>query len=173
MVLTNKKTVRVLFLLVAFTLQSCIPTFTFNASTINYDKIKTISLDKFPIRCAYVWSPMESMFYNTISDTYARKTKLKVLKRNGDLQLAGEIVEYSQTNKSVAADGYSAMTQLKITVNVRYVNNSDHTQDFEQRFSATQDYDSKLSLSSVQEQLVQEMIKDIVDQIYNATIANW
>lgn len=173
MVLANKKTVRVLAILLALTLQSCIPTFTFNASTINYEKTKTISLDKFPIRCAYVWSPMESMFYNTISDTYARKTKLKVLKRNGDLQLAGEIVEYTQTNKSVAADGYSAMTQLKMTVNVRYVNNADHNQDFEQKFSATQDYDSKLSLSSVQEQLVQEMIKDIVDQIYNATIANW
>ncbi len=173
MVLANKKTVRVFVILLAFTLQSCIPTFTFNASTINYEKTKTISLDKFPIRCAYVWSPMESMFYNTISDTYARKTKLKVLKRNGDLQLAGEIVEYTQTNKSVAADGYSAMTQLKMTVNVRYVNNADHNQDFEQKFSATQDYDSKLSLSSVQEQLVQDMIKDIVDQIYNATIANW
>ena len=170
---SNKTYCKIIVVLFVLTLQSCIPTFTFNASTINYEKTKTISIDKFPIRCAYVWAPMESMFYNTITDTYGRKTKLKILKRNGDLQLSGEIVEYSQTNKSVAADGYSAQTQLKLTVNVRYVNNADRTQDYEQRFSATADYDSKLSLASVQEQLVQEMITDIVGQIYNSTVANW
>ena len=116
---------------------------------------------------------MEPMFYNTLSDAFAQKTKLTVLKRGGDLQLSGEIVEYSQTNKSVAADGYSAQTQLKITVNVRFVNNANHSQDFEQRFSATADYDSSRQLADVQDQLVQEMITDIVDQIFNATVANW
>lgn len=154
-------------------LASCIPTFSFNGSNINYDKVKSVSLDKFPIRCAYVWAPMESMFYNSISDAYAQKTKLKVLKRNGDLQLTGEIVEYSQTNKNVASDGFSTQVQLKLTVNVRFTNNTNHSQDFEQRFSATSEFDAKQSLASVQETLVQEMIDDIVDQIFNATVANW
>ena len=140
---------------------------------IDYSKVKTVSFDKFPIRSAYVWAPMEAMFYNEMVDQFSSKTKLKVQKRNGDLDLQGEIVEYSQTNKSVAADGYSAQTQLKMTVNVRYTNNSNHKEDFEQRFSATTVYDSSQSLSSVQEDLVQEMIEDIVDQIFNATIANW
>lgn len=116
---------------------------------------------------------MEGMFYNSISDAYSKKTKLKVQKRNGDMQLSGEITEYSQTNKSVARDGYSAQTQLKMTVNVRFVNNTKHEEDFEKTFSATVDYDSKLQLNAVQEELVQQMIDDIVDQIYNATVANW
>ena len=116
---------------------------------------------------------MESMFYNSISDVYAQKTKLKVLKRDGDLQLSGEIVEYSQTNKSVGSDGYSTQVQLKIVVNVRFVNTKNHEKDFEQRFSATTEYDSSKQLSAVQEELVQQMIDDIVDQIFNATVADW
>ncbi len=159
------------WLLMAVT--ACSVSYTFNGSSINYDKVKSISIDKFPIRSAYVWSPMESMFYNTISDAYAQKTKLEVLKRNGDMQLSGEIVEYSQTNKAIAADGFAAQTQLKISVNVRFVNNSNHAEDFERRFSATAEYDSSQQLNSVQEELVQEMIDDIVDQIFNATVANW
>ncbi len=155
------------------TLHSCIPRFSLNGSSIDYNKTKTISLDKFPIRCAYVWAPMESMFYNSLSDAYAQKTKLKVLKRNGDLQLEGEIVEYSQTNKSVSSDGYSAQVQLKMAVNVRFTNTKQHNEDFEQRFSATAEYDATQSLTSVQETLVQEMIDDIVDQIFNTTVANW
>lgn len=154
-------------------LLACSVTYKFNGSSINYDKVKSISIDKFPIRSAYVWSPMESMFYNTLTDAFAQKTKLQVLKRNGDMQLAGEIVEYSQTNKSIAADGFSAQTQLKITVNVRFTNNTNHEEDFEQRFSATAEYDSKQQLNAVQEELVQQMINDIVDQIFNSSVANW
>jgi outer membrane lipopolysaccharide assembly protein LptE/RlpB len=154
-------------------LSACTISYKFTGTSIDYTKTKSISLDKFPIRANYVWSPMESMFYNSLSDAFARKTKLKVLKRGGDLQLSGEIVEYSQTNKSVSSDGYSAQVQLKITVNVRFVNNVKHEEDFEQRFSATADYDSSQQLATVQEKLVQEMIDNIVDQIFNATVANW
>lgn len=160
-------------LLASFTLVACSISYSFNGSSINYDKVKSISIEPFPIRSAYVWAPMESMFYNNLTDAYSQKTKLRVLKTKGDLQLSGEIVEYSQTNKSVAADGFSAQTQLKMTVNVRFVNNSEHKEDFEQRFSATTVYDSSQQLAAVQEALVEEMIDDIVDQIFNATVANW
>jgi hypothetical protein len=169
--MTYKKTTILLSLLMLLT--ACSVTYKFNGSSINYEKVKSISIDKFPIRSAYVWSPMESMFYNAITDEYAQKTKLEVLKRNGDLQLSGEIVEYSQTNKAIAADGFAAQTQLKVSVNVRFTNNSNHDEDFERRFSATAEYDSSQQLNAVQEELVQEMIDDIVDQIFNATVANW
>lgn len=162
-----------IFALAVVIVTACTVSYKFTGTNIDYTKTKTISLDKFPIRANYVWSPMESMFYNTITDAFAQKTKLSVIKRNGDLQLSGEIVEYSQTNKSISSDGYSAQVQLKITVNVRFVNTVRHEEDFEQRFSATADYDSSQQLTAVQEQLVQEMIDDIVDQIFNATVANW
>ncbi|MBO7582043.1 MAG: LptE family protein [Bacteroidaceae bacterium] len=163
----------ILSLILVCVLTACKISYSFTGTSIDYTKTKTISLDKFPIRANYVWSPMESMFYNAISDAYAQKTKLKVLKRDGDLQLAGEIVEYSQTNKNVGSDGYSTQVQLKIVVNVRFVNTKNHDKDFEQRFSATTEYDAAKQLSEVQEELVQEMINDIVDQIFNATVADW
>ena len=162
-----------LLMLLVVALTACTISYKFTGTSIDYTKTKTISIDKFPIRANYVWSPMESMFYNSISDAFAQKTKLTVLKRNGDLQLSGEITEYSQTNKSISSDGYSSMVQLKITVNVRFVNNIKHDEDFEQRFSATADYDATQQLATVQESLVQEMIDDIVDQIFNATVATW
>ena len=162
-----------LLMLLVVALTACTISYKFTGTSIDYTKTKTVSIDKFPIRANYVWSPMESMFYNSLSDAFAQKTKLTVLKRNGDLQLSGEITEYSQTNKSISSDGYSSLVQLKITVNVRFVNNIKHDEDFEQRFSATADYDASQQLSTVQEALVQEMIDDIVDQIFNATVANW
>ncbi len=154
-------------------LVACKVTYSLNGSSIDYNVTKSISIAKFPIRSSYVWAPMEAMFYNTLTDEYSKKTKLKVLKKNGDMNLTGEITEYSQTNKAISSDGYSAQTQLKITVNVRFTNNKKHEEDFEKSFSATTNYDSSQSLASVQEELVQQMIDDIVGQIYNATVANW
>lgn len=163
----------VMSLLLMVAMVGCSVTYKFNSSSIDYNTTKTIQLGDFPLRSAYVWAPMHSMFNNELSDVYARQTKLMQVKRNGDLQLSGEIVEYSQYNKAVAADGYSSQTQLKMTVNVRFVNNKKHADDFERRFSATADFDSSQQLTAVQEELVTQMIKDIVDQIFNATVANW
>ena len=134
---------------------------------------QNIQIDNFPIRSAYVWAPMQSIFQNKLTDIFASQTKLKQVKRNGDLQLAGEITGFDQYNKGISSSGYSSQVQLKMTVNVRFVNNKKHTEDFERQFTATADYDATQQLTSVQEELVTQMTKDITDQIFNATVANW
>ena len=113
------------------------------------------------------------MFNNHLRDEFSSHTRLEQVRRNGDLKLEGEIIRYEQRNKAVSAEGYSAQTELSITVNVRFTNNVNHNEDFEQQFTATQSYDSTLSLNSVQEDLVSKMIDDICEQIFNACVANW
>ena len=164
---------KVALLTIAVMLLGCSVSYKFTSTSIDYSRIKTIEIADFPLRSAYVWAPMHSMFNNELADAYATQTKLSQVKRQGDLQLSGEIVEYNQFNKGVSADGYSNLTQLKMTVNVRFVNNKKHADDFERRFTASAEYDASQQLNSVQEELVTQMIKDIVDQILNATVANW
>lgn len=158
---------------VAVLLTACSVQYKFNGASINYDQIKTIQISDFPLRTALVWAPMRSIFNNQIQDIYANQTRLRQVKRKGDLQLSGEIVGYEQFNKSISAEGYASQVQLRMTVNVRFVNTKNHSQDFERWFTATSEYNSSLSLNSVQEDLVTQMVKDLADQIFNATVANW
>lgn len=152
---------------------SCTISYKFNGASIDYTKVKSIQIGNFPIRSTYVWSPMQSIFQNKLTDIYASQTRLKQVKRNGDLVLEGEIVGFDQFNKGISNSGYSNQVQLKMTVNVRYTNNKNHAEDFEQKFTATSTYDATQQLINVQEELVTEMCKDITDQIFNATVANW
>ena len=154
-------------------LTSCSVSYKFNGASINYDETKTIQIADFPIRASYVWGPMGPMFNNELKDIYANHTKLIQVKRNGDLKVEGEITQYTQRNKSVSSEGYSAQVELAMVVNVRFTNNANHTQDFEKQFTATASYESTQSLNSVQEELVQQMVKDLTEQIFNATVANW
>ena len=160
-------------LAVAAVLTACSVSYKFNGASIDYTKIKTIQIAEFPIRSAYVWGPMGPLFNNELKDQFTGHTRLSLVRRNGDLKLEGEITRYEQRNKAVSSEGYSAQTELSMSVNVRFTNNVDHAQDFEQQFTATQSYDSSLSLNSVQNDLVAKMIKDICDQIFNACVANW
>ena len=152
---------------------ACSVSYKFNGASIDYTKTKTIQIADFPIRASYVWGPMGPLFNNELKDIFASHTKLTQVRRNGDLKIEGEITQYSQRNKSVSSEGYSAQVELSMTVNVRFTNNVKHSEDFEKQFTATATYESTQSLNAVQEELVTQMVKDITEQIFNATVANW
>ena len=154
-------------------ISACTISYKFNGSSINYDKVKTISIADFPIKSAYVYAPLGTKFNEELKDIFIRQTRLQMVNRDGDLDIEGEITGYNQYNQAVKADGYSSETKLVLTVNVRFVNNTDHEQDFEQQFSAFRTYDSSQMLTAVQDDLIAQMVKEITDQIFNATVANW
>lgn len=152
---------------------ACTVSYKFNGASINYDKVKTITIEDFANRASYVWGPMATMFNTDLQDIYVQQTRLQQVKRGGDLHIAGEITAYDQYNKSISAEGFSSVVELKMVVNVRFTNNTNHSEDFEKTFSATCEYDATQQLSAVQEELVTQMIDEITEQIFNATVANW
>jgi hypothetical protein len=173
----NKKCVGYIgmMLLTVMLLTACSITYKFNGSSIDYTKVKTITFETFPNRSTgFVWGPMESMFNTALQDIYMQQTRLQQVKRGGDLELSGEITNYDAYNKGVGADGYSTMAELRMTVRVNFTNRSNPSENFESKqFSSSREYDATQQLASVQDELVNQMIKDIVEQIFNSTVANW
>ena len=173
----NKKCVGYIgiMLLTVVLLTACSITYKFNGSSIDYTKVKTITFETFPNRSTgFVWGPLESMFNTALQDIYMQQTRLQQVKRGGDLELSGEITNYDAYNKGVGADGYSTMAELRMTVRVNFTNRSNPSENFESKqFSSSREYDATQQLASVQDELVNQMIKDIVEQIFNSTVANW
>lgn len=168
-----RKTLQIIVpMLLLCALTACSISYKFTGTSINYDVIKTIQIDKIVNRAPYGWAPMEAILNNKLQDVYANQTRLELVKRGGDLHVAGEIVNYDQFNKGISADGYASQVQLRITVNIRF-ENAKTNQKWEKQFTATSQYDSTQQLTAVQETLVTEMVKDLCDQIFNATVADW
>ena len=142
-------------------------------SSIDYSKVKTISITDFPNRADYVYAPLAVEFNQTLRDMFIQQTRLQVVNGGGDLEIEGEITGYNQYNESVDASGFASKVKVTLTVNVRYTNNTNHEEDFEQQFSAFQTYESTQLLTDVQDQLITLMVDDITEQIFNATVANW
>ena len=89
------------------------------------------------------------------------------------MEFSGQITGYETRPMNIQEGDLAAQTRLTITVKVKYVNNKDHADDWEKSFSAYSDYDSTKLLSDVEEDLTTEIIDDLVEDIFNASIANW
>ena len=152
---------------------ACSISYKFNGASIDYTKVKTITISDFTNQASYVNPTLAPEFTESLKDIYIRQTRLEQVTSNGDLALEGEVTGYDFTPMAVKEDALASQTRLTITVRVRYMNNMNPDEDFEQSFSAYREFDSNLMLQQVESSLCAEIIEEIVDQVYNATVANW
>lgn len=162
-----------LCLLMALVATACSISYKFNGASIDYTKIKSISIKDFPNQAALVYPQLSQEFTEALKDIYVRQTRLEMVNDNGDLDLEGEITGYELTPMAVKEDAWSSQTKLTVTIRVRYSNRVNPDEDFEQTFSAYREFDSTRMLQDVQGELCTEIIEELTDQIYNATVANW
>ena len=153
--------------------QSCRISYKLNGAALDYTVYRTIHLGEFPIRAALVYAPLQQTFENELSDYIARNTRLTITDGASDLELEGEIVNYSLSPQAVTEDAYASRTRLTITVRVKYTDSKNDANSIDQTFSAYRDFDASQMLIDVQEQLCQEIAKELVEQIFNATLGNW
>ena len=151
----------------------CIPSYTPNGSSINYDIYKTVNVSEFPIRAALVYPPLQQTFENELLDYITHNTRLQTIDGNSDLELRGEITGYSLSPQAVGTDAYATETRLTITVHVVYTDNKNPSNNLDQSFSAYRQFSSSLMLTDVQDDLCQQISEELVTLIFNATFGNW
>lgn len=148
-------------------------TYKFNGASIDYNVTKTIVITDFPNQAPLVYPPLEQRFNEELKDLFTRSTRLQFVKQNADLEMEGEIIGYELTPLAVQEDSFASETRLTLTVRMRYKNNKAVGQDKEETISAYRNFPADRMLTDVQDQLIGELTKEIVDQIFNSTMSNW
>ena len=159
-------------ILLLLAMNSCRSCYSFSGTSLSPD-IKTVSIDFFQNMAPIVVPTLSNTFTEALIDKFRKQTKLNFVDYNGDLAFSGEITGYNVTSISVTADEIAAQNRLTITVKVRCVNAIDEKQSFDKSFSAYDDFDSSRSLDSVQDELIQEILKTLIENIFNEAAANW
>ena len=168
----TKKIISILALLLL--MQACRISYTFNGAAIDYNVYKTLRIGNFPIRAPMVYAPLQPMFENKLTDTYTKQTRLQIIdSSNTDLSVEGEITGYTLTPQAVNEDAYASQTRLTITVRVKYTDHKNPNGSIDQSFSAFRDFDSSQMLTSVQDELCEQITDELVMLIFDATAGNW
>jgi len=152
---------------------SCVPSYKFNGSALNYDIYHTIDISEFPIRAALVYPPLQQTFENELLDRITRQTRLREVDGNADLELKGEITGYNLSPQAVGEDAYATQTRLSISVRVEYIDHKNEANNIDQTFTAYRDFSSQLMLTDVQDELCQQISEELVELIFNSTVGNW
>ncbi len=161
-------------LIITFTiLTACSVSYKFTGASIDYNLTKTLQLSHFVNQAPLVYPPLENFFNEALKDMFTRNTRLQFVNQNGDMEIEGEIVGYELTPMAVQEDMFASETKLTMNVRMRFINNKIRGQDKEETISAYKTFSSNVNLTDVQDELIKELTDEIVDQIFNTTMANW
>ncbi len=162
-----------LIAIIVLPMNSCKVSYSFTGASVSPD-VKTISIPYFPNTAPLVVPTLSKNFTDALRDYFTSQTNLLLVDRNGDLAIDGTITGYEVQPTAIQGNETAAMNRMTITVSVKFTNKKNPKQDFEPlSFSRYLDYPSSQSLSSVQDGLIKDITDQLVQDIFNRTIANW
>lgn len=137
-------------------------------------RAKTVYVQTFRNNATLVNPTLSTEFTSALKDRIQGQTPLTIIDtQNGDYKIEGEITGYSINPVAIQGDETAAMNRLTITVNVRFTNTFDDTQNFEQSFSRYVDYSSTQNFTSIESSLVQNINDALTEDIFNKAFVNW
>jgi hypothetical protein len=158
-------------ILVIALLTSCKTKISLSGATIP-PEAKTISVGFFLNNTSLGAPSLSQRFTEKLRDVVSQQTNLTLIKQNGDLQFEGYIAEYNVSPIAISAD-VAGQNRMTITVNVKYTNKFESSKNFEQNFTRFQDVSSDKNISSIEPELVQEIYRQLTEDIFNRAFNNW
>jgi hypothetical protein len=147
--------------------------YSFSGTSIQPD-VKTVTINYFEYKALRVNPSLSNDLTEGLKDKFRKMTRLTQVDEDGDMEITGSIVGYDVRATAVTADEVAAQNQLTVTVKVSFADKKHPEEDFNDKtFSAYAVYDSSNSLDAVESSLCVEIIDKIVEDIFNATVAQW
>ena len=147
--------------------------YSFSGTSIQPD-VKTITIDYFEYKALKVNPSLSNDMTEALKDKFRKMTRLEQVDMDGDLEIEAAITGYDVKAMAVTANETAAQNRLTVSVKVSFTNRKHSEDDFpDKSFSAYADFDSSLSLDSMEAQLCDEIVEKLCDDIFNATVAQW
>lgn len=161
-----------LCLLVVLTFNSC-GFYSFTGISID-ENVKTFQVNYFQNTATLIEPGIDRDFTLALQDLIQNQTRLDLVTVNGDLVYEGEIVRYFVAPMTSTANNTAAESRLTIDVAVRFINNLNEDDSFEQRFSFYFDYPGNNQLVGAQlDTAIDAIFERITQDIFNASLAKW
>jgi hypothetical protein len=169
-----RKLLGIYIMIVFFT--GCKINYSFTGASVSPES-KTISILDFPNMAPLVNPLLSNVFTEALRDIFLSRTSLQLIERNGDLNIEGTIIGYNTRPMNIKAGNsngdVAAQNRLTIKVKVKFTNKQDPKANFETTFTRYSDYSSDRNLQDVEDALVDEIVSQLISDIFNKAVVNW
>ena len=162
----------IICVLLALPLLSACGIYSFTGTSIQPD-VKTITINYFDYKALKVNPTLSNDLTEALKDQFRKLTRLEQVDMDGDLEISGEVTGYDVRAAAITADEVAAQNRLTVSVKINFENRKYPEDNLEQSFSADEDYDSMQSLEAVESTLCESIVKKLIEDIFNATVAQW
>ena len=169
-----KKTILATAILaIAFLLGGCsVVKYSFSGTSIQPD-VKTVTINYFEYKAMKVNPTLSNDITEALKDKFRKMTNLEQVEMDGDLDVSGEVTGYEVRASAVTADEVAAQNRLTVTCKLKFVNKKYPESNVDQSFSAYSEYDSTNPLDAVEGTLCEEIVEKLVEDMFNACVAQW
>jgi len=155
-----------------FIVQSC-GIYSFTGTSIQPD-VKTVTINYFEYQALKVNPSLSNDLTTALQDKFLKLTKLEQVEMDGDIEITGAVTGYDVKATAITANEQAAQNRLTVTVKISFTNRKYPEDDFpDKSFSAYADFDAMQPLDAVEASLCEDIIEQLCDDMFNATVANW
>jgi hypothetical protein len=157
--------------LVSLFLASC-GIYSFTGASIPADA-ETVSVDYFTTKATNSPATLNQTLTEGLRDLFINQTNLNLTEGEADLSFSGQITKYQIKPMAIKANETAGKNRLTIAIKVKYNNSFDEQQNFESTFSRYRDFNSTKNLADVEDILIEEITKELLEDVYNKAFVNW
>lgn len=138
--------------------------------------LKTINIQFFENNAPLVVNNLSQTFTEALKERIRTQSPLSLVRGEADATLSGSIIGYTIAPVSIEATSNNAppiagANRLSITVKVKFVYDKDKKINFEESMTRFANY--KGDINSQEQNLIQEITKQLTEDIYNKAFSNW
>jgi hypothetical protein len=164
---------KLIFILAVMVWSGC--SYKFNGASIPVD-MKTVTVRFFENNAPLVVPNLSQQFTEDLKERIRTQSRLSITQNDGQAVFEGRITGYDI--KPIAIQDNAApvagANRLTITVSVKYTNELDPKQSFDESFSAFVDFTlAGQSLQSQEQSLIKRVNMQLSENIFNRAFAQW
>ncbi len=134
----------------------------------------TVNVKPFENKASYVNPTLAQQLTDGLRQKITSQGGLaQVNSDQADYIFTGTITGYSTSTVAVQDVEQPATARLTITIKIEFVSHPNPKNNFTQSFSRSEDFAASKSLTQVQGALVEEINKQLVDDVFNRAFVNW
>ncbi|MEO7293431.1 MAG: LPS assembly lipoprotein LptE [Ginsengibacter sp.] len=135
--------------------------------------VKTFRVIYFENKARYVNPQLSPAITEKLKQKVVGQTRLRQI--NGDeahYDISGYVSDYSVTTTGISNQNAST-NRLNVSFHLIFKNTLDQKKDFEADITNNYDFSAQLSLQQAEVQLWNDIVKNLVDGIFNKLFSNW
>ncbi len=135
-------------------------------------EVKTVRVAYIDNRARYINPLLSPRLTEKLRQKIVNQTRLSQTNGEAHYEISGTVSDYSVSTSGIS-DRQSSMNNLNVTVSIVFRNRLDEKKNFETSITRNFPFSSGMSLQQAEAQLNDQMVSNLVDEIFNRIFSNW